>query len=177
MPDLLKKGIYYAIKAFKKVLKNFRGVPLEYNIVGEGENKKDYVNLIKEDGLSENIKILGWQTQEYVRANMSSSHIFILPRITSPDGDMEGIPVVLMEAMASGMPVISTYHSGIAEVVQDGISGFLVPEKNINALARRMLYLIEHPEIWPSMGQAGRTFIERHHNSKILNRQLTGIYG
>ena len=77
---------------------------------------------------------------------------------------MEGTPVVLMEAQACGLPVVSTYHSGIPEVVKDGESGFLVPEKDVDALAEKMEYLINHPELWPKMGEAGRKHIERNYN-------------
>jgi len=65
-------------------------------------------------------------------------HIFILHSVTASNGDMEGTPVVLMEAQACGLPVISTYHSGVPEVVIDGKSGFLVPEKDIQALVEKI---------------------------------------
>lgn len=171
-----KKGIFYAIKAFKKIKKTHKGLPLEYIIVGDGEKREEYINLIHEENLTDVVKIIGWKTQDEVRDIMNNSHIFILPSITAIDGDMEGTPVSLMEAMASGMPVISTYHSGIPELIEHNISGFLVPEKDIDALADRILFLLAHPEIWPEMGNAGRIFIEKNHNIKTLNKSLMSIY-
>ena len=104
------------------------------------------------------------------------AHIFILPSITSESGDQEGIPVVLMEAQAMGMPVISTLHSGIPEGVLDGQSGYLVPEKDVSALSERIGYLISHHRIWTKMGRKGRAFVEKEFNQHILNQQLEGIF-
>ena len=83
---------------------------------------------------------------------------------------------MLIEALAQGLPVLSTYHSGIPEVVEDGKSGFLVPEKDSDALAERLAYLVEHPEIWPKMGKAGRTYVERHYDIEKLNERLVLLY-
>ena len=72
--------------------------------------------------------------------------------MTSQNGDSEGIPGAIVEALACGLPVLSTRHSGIPEVVQDGESGLLVPERDVNALAEKLEYLIEHPDLWPADG-------------------------
>lgn len=74
------------------------------------------------------------------------------------------------------MPVISTYHSGIPKLIEDGKSGFLVPGKDVDALADRIVYLIEHPQLWPEMGRVGHEFVEKHYNVKKLNNQLVQIY-
>ena len=75
-----------------------------------------------------------------------------------------------------GLPVLSTYHSGIPEVIVDGKSGFLVPEKDVDALAERMEYLIERPQLWSEMGRYGRKHIEKNYNIDQLNSQLVEIY-
>ena len=74
------------------------------------------------------------------------------------------------------MPAISTLHNGIPEGLLVGKSGFLVPEKDSNAIAEKLIYLIEHPEIWPQMGRCGRKFVEVKYDIKILNNQLVDIY-
>ncbi len=122
------------------------------------------------------VKFLGAVEQNEVPRLYQKAHIFILPSITADNGDQEGIPVVLMEAQATGLPIISTYHTGIPEVVVDGKSGFLVPEKNVDALAEKLEYLIEHPEIWPNMGQYGRKFVEEHYDINKLNQKLVEIH-
>ena len=76
----------------------------------------------------------------------------------------------------SGLPIISSYHTGIPEIVVDGESGFLVPEKNVDALVERLEYLIEHPELWPSIGKCGRKYVEGKYDIKRLNQKLVEIY-
>jgi colanic acid/amylovoran biosynthesis glycosyltransferase len=73
------------------------------------------------------------------------------------------------------LPVISTFHSGIPEVVLDGESGFLVPERDVDALTKKLEYLVVHPEIWPEMGRAGRKCIELRYDVRKLNQQLVKI--
>ena len=78
--------------------------------------------------------------------------------------------------MALGLPVISTNHSGIPELVEDGVSGFVVPEHDVNSLIDRMAYLIDHPERWSEMGRMGRTMVKEHYDINKLNDQLSDIY-
>ena len=87
-----------------------------------------------------------------------------------------GQGLVLLEAQAMGLPVISTLHNGIPDSVLDGQSGFFVPEKDINALAERLEYLIEHHELWPEIGRAGRRYVEENFDIHKLNDRLIKIY-
>lgn len=171
-----KKGFLYSIQAFKILLKKINRIDLEYNIIGDGEDKDSLLRLIKNENLTYKIKILGWKTQEDIKNILYDSHIFVLPSITSQNGDMEGIPVSLMEAMATAMPVISTYHSGIPELIKDGVTGFLVPEKDVELLADKILYVINRPESWSKIGISARKFVEQNHNIQNLNKELLNIY-
>jgi colanic acid/amylovoran biosynthesis glycosyltransferase len=83
---------------------------------------------------------------------------------------------VLQEAQACGIPVISTIHNGIPDGVLDGESAFLVPEKDVEALAERLQYLIENPQKWAEMGRIGRDFVEKKYDTKIVNQNLLQIY-
>jgi colanic acid/amylovoran biosynthesis glycosyltransferase len=107
---------------------------------------------------------------------MKDSDILLAPSVTAEGGDQEGIPVVLMEALAQGLPVISTYHSGIPELVQDGVSGYLVHERDVNVLSERLEHLIKNQELWAKMGRAGRNYIENYYNIDKLNEQLVEIF-
>ena len=122
------------------------------------------------------VKFLGAVEQNEVLNLYQKAHIFILPSVTASNGDREGQALVLQEAQATGLPVVSTLHNGIPEGVLDGKSGFLVPERDVNALAERLNYLIEHPELWPKMGFAGRKFVEEKYDIKKLTQQLVEIY-
>jgi colanic acid/amylovoran biosynthesis glycosyltransferase len=169
-----KKGHKYAIKAINRVWQKHNNI--FYIIAGDGPLKNELESLISELEIGNNVKFLGALEQDEYLKIYQEAHIFVLPSVTASKGDEEGTPVVLMEAQATGLPVISTFHSGIPEVVIHGKSGFLVPEKDVDALAERLEYLIEHPEIWPEMGKEGRKFVEKKYDIKKLNQQLVEIY-
>jgi colanic acid/amylovoran biosynthesis glycosyltransferase len=169
-----KKGVEYGIRAVAKILK--RRHAIEYNIAGEGPLRDRLQSLIDELNAGDNIKLLGWKTQAEVADLLKASDILLAPSVTTKKGDEEGIPGVIMEAFAQGLPVTSTYHAGIPEVVQDGESGFLVQERDVDALAERLERLIEHPELRFAMGQNGRRFVEAHYDVDKLNDRLVRIY-
>lgn len=169
-----KKGIEYGIRAVAKLSQVNQNI--KYNIVGDGPLRENLLQLIQELDVGEIVKLLGWKQQEEVVETLNSANILLAPSVTSKDGDQEGIPVSMMEAMAMGLPVVSTQHSGIPELVQNGISGFLVPERDVDGLAEKLSYLIEHPEVWPIMGRAGRTHVEEYYNNDKLGDRLVEIY-
>jgi len=169
-----KKGHEYAIRALAKIINKHKNVI--YQIVGDGPLKGKLESLVRDLDIENHVEFLGVVDDEELLDIYKESHIFILPSVTSSEGDQEGIPVVLMETQATGLPVISTHHSGIPEVVLDGKSGFLVTEKDVDALAKKLEHLIKHPEIWPKMGNAGRKIIEKHYDIDKLNDQLVEIY-
>lgn len=169
-----KKGLEYSIKAVAKVLKSYPNI--EYYIVGDGELRPKLLQLIKLLDLDEKVKLLGWMNEEEVRRLYQDAHIFILSSVTASDGDMEGQGLVLQEAQAMGLPVLSTLHNGIPDGVLDGKSGFLVPEKDVDALAERLQYLIDRPEIWAEMGKVGRDYVEQHYDINKLSDRLVKLY-
>jgi colanic acid/amylovoran biosynthesis glycosyltransferase len=169
-----KKGLEYGIRAVAKSTKLHPNI--EYNIIGDGSLKEDLQQLIQELDVGDVVNLLGWKQQQEVVQILNDSQIFVAPCVTSKDNDQEGVPNVLKEAMAMGLPVVSTHHSGIPELVEDGISGFLVAERDVNALAAKLGYLIAHPEVWPEMGAAGRAYVEKHYEIEQLNDDLVEIY-
>lgn len=169
-----KKGIEYAIKAVAKVTEKYPNII--YRIAGDGLLRESLEKLILDLKISNNVKLLGWMTQDQVRQLYADSHIFVLPSVTAANGDQEGQALVLQEAQAMGLPVVSTLHNGIPEGVLDGKSGFLVPERDVDALAEKLSYLVENPQIWAEMGRHGRVFVEERYNIEQLNEQLVEIY-
>jgi len=169
-----KKGIEFSVRAVANVTKNYPN--LEYHIVGDGPLRKSIEMLIEQLGVQDKVNLIGWRTQDEIRNLYLDAHIFVLSSVTASDGDKEGQGLVIQEAQASGLPVISTLHNGIPEGVLDGKSGFLVPERDVDALAERLVHLIEHPEIWPKMGRAGRAYVEANYDIDKLNDRLVEIY-
>ncbi|MDT3778014.1 glycosyltransferase [Nitrospira sp. MA-1] len=170
-----KKGIVYAIEAVNKIVKS--GKSICYSIIGEGELRGDLEELIQERDLKEHVQLLGWKSHEEVIRLLQDAHILIAPSVTAKDGDQEGIPNAIKEAMAMGLPVIATQHSGIPELVEDGVSGYLVRERDADALADRLSYLLDHPGKWADMGRAGRGRVEKDYDMKTLNNRLVELYG
>ena len=165
-----KKGIEYAIRAMARLVAS--EVKVQYRIIGDGPLLAPLKQLVSEMHLHEHIVFLGAKTSDEVIHELSGAHLFLAPSVTSYCGDMEGIPTVLMEAMAAGLPVISTLHSGIPELVEDGVSGKLVGERDVQALAQAMRELVANVEQWPAMGAAGREKVLREFNIKKLNERL-----
>lgn len=169
-----KKGHEYALKAFAKLRDKYRNIV--YTIVGDGPLKNELQSLAGKLGVERNVEFPGALSQDEVIEHYQKSHIFVLASVVAGDGDKEGQGLVLQEAQAMGLPVVSTLHNGIPDGVLDGESGFLVPEKDVDALAERIGYLIEHPDLWPEMGRAGRKYVEKNYNIKDLNQRLVRVY-
>jgi colanic acid/amylovoran biosynthesis glycosyltransferase len=169
-----KKGIEYAIRAIAEVAKVYPNV--EFNIIGDGELKERFVQIIQELNIADKVHLKGWRNQKEIISILDETHIFVAPSVTASDGNQDAPVNTLKEAMAMGLPVIGTLHGGIPELVEDGISGFLVPERNESAIAQKLIYLIEHPEIWQQMGFNGRKKVETQYDTNKLNSELVEIY-
>jgi colanic acid/amylovoran biosynthesis glycosyltransferase len=169
-----KKGIFYAIQAVARVIATGRN--LSFTIIGEGPLRVELQRLSEELGVSESIKLIGWRTHSEVVGLIETAHVLLAPSVTGADGDEEGIPNSVKEAMATGMPVLSTSHGGIPELVEDGVSGYLVAERNTEAMADRLLYLIDHPQTWDAMGRAARTRVLEQFDTEKLNDELERLY-
>ncbi|MDV6253341.1 glycosyltransferase [Vibrio sp. EA2] len=127
-----KKGILDTINAIALLPKDSN---IHLDVVGSGELENEALELVRKLGLFNKIKFHGPLPNTMVKKLLFQSNAYILPSKVADDGDMEGVPVALMEAMAVGLPVISTYHSGIPELIDDGVSGFLVNEGDVEALS------------------------------------------
>ncbi len=166
-----KKGLHIAIEACR-LLKE-RGVQFRYNILGIGQWETRLRTLIEQNQLDDRVFMPGFKPNHEVKAMLDEADVFLLPSVTGEDGDMEGIPVALMEAMAVGIPVISTLHSGIPELIDAGRSGWLVPEYDAVALADRLQAFasVEESELKPMLARA-REKVEREFNQKVIYQQL-----
>ena len=169
-----KKGVAYALEAVAKVVASGRDA--RFTVIGEGPLGASLRGLAGSLGIADRVSFLGRRTQAEVVTAMRSAHLLLAPSMTAPNGDQEGIPNVVKEAMASGLPVVSTLHSGIPELVEHGVSGLLARERDAAGLASHLTYLLDHPEVWPAFGAAGRRTIEREFDSDRLNDELVGVY-
>jgi glycosyltransferase involved in cell wall biosynthesis len=171
---IAKKGVLDAVAAFAEARRHHPNIQLR--IIGEGPLREQIAREAAERNSAAAILLLGPKFHAEVASEMAAAHIFLLPSRTAPDGDKEGIPNALMEAMASGLPVLSTRHAGIPECVADGVSGLLVPEGDVQALAERLQWLIQNPQRWADMGRAARAKIAAEFNRDIQAQRLISIY-
>ena len=169
-----KKGFEYGIRAFAKLGKTHKNIAL--TLIGDGKLRGKMENLVDSLNLSHSVQFLGMLPYEEVQRQMEASDIFLSPNLAARNGDREGIPNTIKEAMATGLPVVSTYHAGIPELVIDKKTGFLVPEKDVDGLVDRLGYLIAHAELWEKLGAQGREVIEERFNLFKQVRKLEKIY-
>lgn len=167
-----KKGFEYGIRAVAHLSQSRPELPWEFTLVGDGPLRNELELLSRDLGIAERVKFAGYQSQERLAETIRGAHIMLAPSVTASNGDQEGIPSTITEAMATGLPVISTRHSGIPEVVQDGVTGYLVEERDDDALADRLAVLAEDSRLRASMGKAARRFIEENYDLEALNDRL-----
>lgn len=151
-----KKGCEYLIRAMAKVQIEMPETRLV--IIGDGPLLKPLKTLTI--SLNVSCEFIGWKTPEQVRDWMKRAMVFSVPSVTAPSGDSEGLPTVLVEAQAMGLPVVSFISNGIPEAVEDKKTGFLFPEKDVDNLAQAILRLLRDPELRKKMGEEGRKRVE-----------------
>lgn len=170
-----KKGLPYAFKAFSQAIKKYPNMTLTviggYNNQVQKQIYDQCLGIMRKYGVGDKIELLGYVRHEEYIKQLMGSHIMIHPSITASDGNSEGgAPVTLIEASGSGLPVISSRHCDIPEVIVDGKSGILTKEKDTAGLVKAILELATTPEIWPDMAKFGRSHITENYN---IERQMT----
>lgn len=153
-----KKAPHLTLRAFAKVSHAYPSAHL--HMVGDGPLRQMCEREIVSLGLQNNVTLHGTQSHDAVQVLMSQAAIFVQHSIEASDGDCEGLPVSILEAMSSSIPVVSTFHSGIPEAVTHETTGLLVAENDVGAMADSICKLLQNPEIATQMGQAGRLQVE-----------------
>lgn len=159
----------------ERLLKNNPHLKLVYTIVGEGSCYEQITQAISDYKMENYVELVGWCSADTVAELLSKSHIFLLPLCTTYDGVQEGIPDCLKEAMAVGTIVVTTRHGGIHEIVKNGLTGILVPERDISYFGSCLLSLIKHSELWPSMQLNARKLVEQTYNIERFERRFSKL--
>ena len=176
-----KKGMLYGLQAFANVAQSHPQVELAIMTWGESAYKQKLITRLKDTAqtlkVADRITWYGLQPyDEYIRIT-EDSHIFMTPSVIAANGDAEGgCPVTAIELSAAGMPIVGFAHCDIPEVVLDGVTGYLAPEKDVPALTRQLERAVNQPETWERMGQAGRRHIQAEYNADVQIRRLESIY-
>jgi colanic acid/amylovoran biosynthesis glycosyltransferase len=158
-----KKGLIYALQAVAKLKTKYPN--FEFRLIGDGPLKPQVEEFINTNGLAGQVKLLGFLNYENYIKEMQAGDIFLHPSITAKDGNSEGgAPTTILEAQACGMPIVSTYHADIPNVVVPGKSALLANERDVEALYVHLVSLMENRKAWADMGKIGRQFVEKYHN-------------
>lgn len=171
----LKKGHEHAIKAFAILCQRQQNVQLD--LIGGGPLESDLRQLVRSLSLEDRVQFHGFKNREELNGFIRKTHIFLHPSIETPDGDTEGgSPVVITEAAAAGIPVVSTRHADIPEIVIHGKSGLLCKEKDIDSLAANLETLVENPQTRAIMGAHAREHVLAKFNLTRQGQILENLY-
>ena len=169
-----KKGIDDALKAMS-LLKNSGKAKFSYQIVGTGPLQSELLDLVKSLNLQDCVTFYGARQHSFVSDLLKSADIFLLPSKTASDGDMEGIPVSLMESMATGLITLSTYHSGIPELIEHGEDGFLVPEGSPESIAAQIENIISNKSEINTLQERAICKVKEKFNQETLYDDLLNV--
>lgn len=169
-----KKGLPVTLRAFASFLRKYPEATL--TIAGQGPLLGQLQGLARELKIDSCVSFTGFISQDQLRDIFYASHIFLHPSETGRDGNQEGIPNSLLEAMASGLPVFATQHGGIPEAIEHGVSGVLVAERNDQELARALLSAVRDPDFLSRIARAGAEVVAQEFDQRIQVRRLEDIY-
>ena len=169
-----KKGLPVTLRAFASFLKRYPNATL--TIAGEGPLLGHLQDLARELTIDNRVSFTGFISQEELRDLYYGSHIFLHPSETGPDGNQEGIPNSMLEAMASGLPVFATEHGGIPEAIEHGMSGVLVPERDDEELAWALLNAVEDRHFLSQVARNGADVVREKFDLRAQARRLEDIY-
>jgi colanic acid/amylovoran biosynthesis glycosyltransferase len=169
-----KKGFADLISACR--LLKPRGRDFVCEIVGEGPLETALQSQIARDGLESCVKMVGPETQSQIALRLARATIFVLPCTRAADGGMDNLPTVIMEAMAAGLPVISTPLAGVPEMVENDFNGMLVPEHDPKAVCAALEHLIANPEQARRFGDRGREIAREKFSIEASGRALRALF-
>jgi colanic acid/amylovoran biosynthesis glycosyltransferase len=165
-----EKGLEYAIDAIADIRRRFTNTRIRYTIIGGGPLEGALKDAAYRRRMDDVVVFMGPQDQSVVREVLSKADLFLLPSVA------EALPVSIMEAMASSLPVIATDVGSVAELVRDGKTGRLVPAADSKALARTLLEMLDARDGWPMLGEEARRLVENKYDVNMLNDRLVEHY-
>jgi colanic acid/amylovoran biosynthesis glycosyltransferase len=169
-----KKGLLTSLRTFAQFAA--RWPKSTFTIAGTGPMLEELKQACAALGLADKVRFVGFITQTELRKLEAASHFFLHPSELGPDGDQEGVPNAMLEAMASGLPVLATHHGGIPEAVEHGISGLLVSERDADSLARELLALAGDPVRFADLGASAAKRVAAEFDLRAQTRRLESIY-
>lgn len=176
-----KKGIPDAMEALGRLQYD---LPLEVTVIGDASQERrsqaekgKILAALERHSLQGRVRMLGYRPHADLLEEAYRHHVFLSPSLTASDGDTEGgAPVTLIEMAATGMPLVSTRHCDIPEIVQHGVTGLLAGERDVKGLIEQLQWLVDHPERWSEMILQARRRVESEFNAQRQGEKLADIY-
>lgn len=169
-----KKGLDVSLRAFAEFTKLFPQA--RFVIAGDGPLKESLAQQAEEIGIAANVDFAGFLTERQLRELYHASHAFLHPSQMTADQNQEGIPNSMLEAMATGLPVLATYHGGIPEAIRDGETGLLVEERDGDRLLDNMKRLAYEDGLWQRIGAAAAADVRENFEQSAQIAKLEAIY-
>jgi colanic acid/amylovoran biosynthesis glycosyltransferase len=169
-----KKGLFTSLEAFSVFRRRYPAA--RFIIAGEGPLQESIKNRIGELRIDDSVTLSGFLDQTRLRSIFEQAHLFIHPSCTTQDGNQEGVPNSMLEAMATGLPVVATRHGGIPEAVKDGEQGYLVGEQDVAGLASALVKLAADPELWRQFGLAASAKVAQRFEQSQQVKRLEEAY-
>jgi colanic acid/amylovoran biosynthesis glycosyltransferase len=169
-----KKGLPISLRAFATFLTRHPNATL--TVAGEGPMLAELQDLARKLNIERRVSFTGFISQQELREIYYRSHISLHPSHTGRDGNQEGIPNSMLEAMASGLPIFATDHGGIPEAVENGVTGVLVPERDEKALAQALLAAARHSEFLSRLARSGANVVRKNFDLRAQAQRLEDIY-
>lgn len=170
-----KKGFEVGLRAFAVAARELPAIRL--TLIGEGEREGALRAIVRAEGLEQRVTFAGTRSPEQVAATLATCHVLLAPSVVEAGtGNRESGLIVVKEASASGTVPIGTLHGGIPEIIDDGVTGYLVPERDVAALANRLLQVLRDPGQCQAMGAAGREKMLREYDNRVRVRALESLY-
>ena len=171
---IAKKGLRTALQAFADFRRDYPNAT--FSIVGDGPMREELCRLAAELGVSEAVQFPGFLNQAQLNALYARAHLFLHPSELTEKQDQEGIPNSMLEAMSTGLPVAATLHGGIPEAVRNGVTGFLVPERDPQALAAALRRFVQSPDALQQMGRAASQSVHAEFEQSRAVAKLEACY-
>jgi colanic acid/amylovoran biosynthesis glycosyltransferase len=170
---LKKKGVELAVQALSKFKDRY---DFSMDIIGDGPLKNEILMEIDRGGIKDRVKLHGYQSYDYLINLMYQCDVFIQASRTTEDNRKEGTPMAIVDAMATGMAVVSTRHSDIPEIVLDESTGYIAEENDLGSLQLCIQKLFDNPQKIPAFSRKGREHVEKEFNAKTQLSKLEELY-
>lgn len=162
------KGVSYLIEAMQEV-------DAKLIIVGDGPMKDSLMSQAR--GLGDRVSFLGAKNHEDLKTIYASADIFVAPSVTGKDGGQEGFGLVMLEAMASGLPVVASNSGGIPDLVKDGVNGLLVEERDAKGISQAINKILYHPDLYTEMSSNSRKLAGQYDYTVLARKYKTILEG